>query len=480
MYDVIIIGGGVCGCSILYELSRYDVNTLLVERENDVGAGTTKANSAIVHAGYDPLPNTRMAHYNVEGCALIESLSAELDIPYKKVGSLVLAFDDDDKKSIDELYRRGIANGVSALRIIDSDELHRIEPAISSEAKSALYAPSAGIVSPWELAFAQAEAAILGGAQVQLDTEVMGIVKDRANFIIQTNKGELKARFVINAAGIEADKISGMVETPHFSITPKRGQYYLLDTSVGNLVQRIIFQCPSKVGKGVLVSPTVHGNLIVGPDSIDVPDANVNTYTDGLELIKKTAFRSVPALDFRFSIRNFAGVRADAGMGDFIVGESKEMSGFFNVAGVKSPGLTSAPSIARDIVKMLGRVGLELTNNPNFVAKRRVKRFNDMTASERSNSVAENPLYGRIVCRCKSVSEGEIVDALHRPLPPRSIDAVKRRTNAGFGRCQGGFCGGRVQAVIARELGVDYHSVVLGVAGSYITTGDTKVATGVE
>lgn len=474
MFDVAIIGGGVCGCSLLYELSRYRVKVVLLEKENDVGVATTKANSAIVHAGYDPAPGTRMARYNVEGNRIIEELCRDLDILYNKIGSLVLGFSEEDRKTLETLYERGVANGVPGLRLVEKEELHQMESALSDEAQFALYAPSAAIVNPWELAIAQAEAAVDGGAQVMLDTEVTTIQKTAQGFLLQTAKEPVEARFVVNAAGVHSDKIAEMVGDTSFQIRPNRGEYFLLDTTQGKLVEHVIFQCPTKVGKGVLVSPTVHGNLIVGPNAEDTEADNVSTTAEGLKHVRQAALKSIPTINFRDSIRNFAGVRAASTEEDFIVGPSKACPEFFNIAGIKSPGLTSSPAIARDVVQMLKQAGLLLAPNPEFVRTRKVVRFKKLNAKERGEAIARNPLYGTIICRCETVTEGEIVDALHRPLAPRSIDGIKRRCTPGMGRCQGGFCGPRVQAIIARELGIPVEQVPLDRTGMNIILGHTK------
>jgi glycerol-3-phosphate dehydrogenase len=474
MEDVIIIGGGVCGCSLLYELSRYKIKTLLLEKENDVAGGASKANSAIVHAGYDPAPGAKMARYNVEGNSLIERLCADLDIMYKKTGSLVVGFDEADRKSIEKLYVKGNKNGAPGLRIIEGEELFNMEPALSRDIICALYAPTAGVIAPWELAIAQAECAVKGGAKIEFNAEVSAIKKENGHFVVRTKKGEFSARFVVNAAGVNSDIVSEMVDEKFFAIQPKRGEYYILDTTEARLVNMIVFPCPSKLGKGVLVAPTVHGNIIVGPDSTDCPRESTESTTAGLEYVAKNALRCVPSVNLRASIRNFSGVRADAGLDDFIVGESTRTPGFFNMAGVKSPGLTSSPAIARDVTGMLLDKGLDSTPNPGFVAKRSVTRFKYLSDEEKREAIKRNPLYGTIVCRCETVTEGEIVDALNRPLPPRSLDGVKRRCATGMGRCQGGFCGPRVLALIAKYANISQMVIPQDKEGMYIVTGKTK------
>jgi glycerol-3-phosphate dehydrogenase len=473
--DVIIIGGGVCGCSLLYELSRYKIKTLLLEKENDVADGTSKANTAIVHAGYDPPPGTAMARYNVEGNALIEQLCADLDVMYKKIGSLVVGFDETDRKAIENLYIKGNKNAVPGLRIVESEELFKMEPALSRDIVCALYAPTAAIIAPWEFAIANAECAVQGGAKVEFNAEVTGIKRGDGHFVVDTTKGEHRARFVVNAAGVNSDMISEMAEEKFFAIQPKRGEYYILDTTEAGLVNMVVFPCPSKLGKGVVVAPTVHGNIIVGPDSADCGREATENTAAGLEYVAKNALRCVPSVNLRASIRNFSGIRADAGLEDFIVGESEHTPGFFNIAGIKSPGLTASPAIAKDVAGMLLGKGLDSTSNPDFVAKRKVTRFKLLNDDEKKEAIKKNPLYGSIVCRCETVTEGEIVDALNRVLPPRSLDAVKRRCATGMGRCQGGFCGPRVMALIAKHANVSEINIPLDREGMYIVTGRTKV-----
>ncbi len=474
MVDVVIVGGGVCGCSLLYELSRYKLSAVLVEKENDVSVGTTKANSAIVHAGYDPHPGTKMARYNVEGNALVKELCEKLDVPYQQIGSLVLAFDADQDALVRELFDRGTQNGVPGMKVLSAEEVREMEPNVSPEVTSALYAPSAGIVSPWELAIALAETAVKNGARVELNSEVTAIQPIDGGFRVTAGGKEIDTRFVVNAAGIWSDKINDMAAPHTFTVSANKGEYFLLDKSQGTLVNHVIFQCPSKVGKGVLVSPTVHGNLIVGPNAEDAEKDDLGTTGDGLAFVRKMALRSVPDINFRDSIRNFAGLRANTEIDDFLVGET-DQKGFFNIAGIKSPGLTSAPAIARDMVRMLGEAGLALDPKEMFVDERHVVRFKHLSHEERAAAIAKNPLYGQIVCRCETITEGEIVDALHRPLPPCSIDGVKRRCGSGMGRCQGGFCGPRVQQIIARELGIPQEAVMMDRAGTAVITGETKM-----
>ena len=474
MYDVAIIGAGITGCSIAYELGKYNVKAVVIEKENDVSVGTTKANSAIIHGGYDPKPGTLMAKYNIQGNKYTKELCKKLDVPFKQIGALVVAFSEEEKKTLEELLERGKENGVPDLEIWDQKKLREEEPNISDEAVAALSSPNVGIVSPWEFALAMAEVSVENGVEFKLNTEVKGISKENDVFKIETNNGVIEAGYVCNAAGVYADKVNEMCNEKTFEITPNKGEYYLMDKSQGTLVNHVIFQCPNEKGKGVLVSPTVHGNLIVGPDSQPSAANDVSTTREGLDFVRTKAVKSVPGINFRESIRNFAGVRARTKMHDFQIYEDKKNKGFINVGGMESPGLSSACAVARDIVKMLGNSGLSLEEKKNIVDERHIDRFKHLSHEERAKLVEKDPAYGKIICRCETITEGEIVHALHRPIPATSIDAVKRRCNAGMGRCQGGFCGPRVQEIIARELNIQLAEVPQDRLGTNIITGETK------
>lgn len=474
MYDVAIIGAGITGCSIAYELGKYNVKAVLIEKENDVSVGTTKANSAIIHGGYDPVPGTKMAKYNIKGNQYTKELCEKLDVPFKQIGALVVAFSEEEKKTLEELKERGKTNGVPDMEIWDQEKLRKEEPNISEEAVAALSSPNVGIVSPWELAIALAETAVLNGVEVKLNTKVTGIKKENDTYKIDTDNGEIEARYICNAAGVFADKINEMCNEKTFEITPNKGEYYLMDKSQGTLVNHVIFQCPNENGKGVLVAPTVHGNLIVGPDSQPSAGEDVSTTKQGLDFVRTKALKSVPGINFRESIRNFAGVRAKTADHDFHIYEDAKNKGFINIGGMESPGLSSACAIAVDIVKMLGNSGLELDQKTDITDERKIDRFKHLSHEDRAKLVEKDPAYGKIICRCETITEGEIVNALHRPIPATSIDAVKRRCNAGMGRCQGGFCGPRVQEIIARELNLPLAEVPQDRLGTNIITGETK------
>ena len=472
MYDVVIIGCGIVGAATAFELSKYRLKVGIVERENDVACGTTKANSAIIHAGYDPVPGTLMARLNVRGAALARELCAALDVPYLPCGSLVLGFSPEDQAHLEELYRRGVANGVPDLALLTGDEARAMEPNLSPAVTAALHAPTAAICSPWEYGLALAETAVRNGAELQLETAVTGLTPTEEGWRVETNRGVLEARYVVNAAGLDAQAIHEMAAPPSFAIHPSRGQYFLLDKSEGGRVGRVIFQCPNEKGKGVLVSPTVHGNLIVGPDAEPVEGDDTSTTSAGLVFVRETALRSVPSVDFRTSIRNFAGVRASTGAKDFII----ELSAphFLDLAGICSPGLSAAPAIGEYAVELLGQAGLALERKADFQASRKRIRLREMSPEEKAKLVAEHPAYGRVICRCETVTEGEILDALAGPIPPRSVDGVKRRAGAGLGRCQGGFCGPRVVELLAREQHRSPGDIPQERAGSWLLVRETK------
>lgn len=475
MVDVTVIGCGVIGAATAAMLAKYDLSVMVLEAQNDVATGTTKANSAIIHAGYDPEPETQMARLNVEGNRLCKEWAKQLDVPCKEIGSLVLAFDEADLAMIEELYRRGVANGVPELKLLSAEELLAMEPNLSHEVKGALLAPSAAVISPWDFCLALAETAVKNGAQLKRSAPVTAIEKIEGGYRLHTPQGAVESRMVVNAAGVFADKVHDMIAPHAFTTHPSRGEYYLMDKSQGALVDHVVFQCPNKDGKGVLVSPTVHGNLIVGPNAEPVAEGDdVAVTADGLAFVRRQAAKSVPEINYRDSIRNFAGVRAVTDQPDFVIAEAEGAPGFIDLGGIKSPGLSSAPAIALQAVELLGKAGLTLKEKENYVFERRETRFKELSSDEKAKLVEKSPAYGRVICRCETITEGEIIAALHSPIPPVSVDGVKRRCNAGMGRCQGGFCGPRVQEIIARELGVPQTEVLQDKAGSQILLCKTK------
>ncbi len=459
-YDVAVVGAGVIGSLIARELSRYNLKIALIDKCNDMAMGTSKANSAIVHAGFDAKPGSLKAKLNVEGTALMPELCKTLGVPFKPVGSLVVAFSDEEMATIKELLERGKTNGVPGLEIYDREKLKEAEPFISDEAKGALWAPSAGIVCPYELTIAAAENAVVNGADFIRNFEVNSIDFNGEEFILSDGKQKINSKFVINAAGVFCDEIAALIGDDSIHTTPRKGEYMLCDKSIGHLANHTIFQCPSKMGKGILVTPTVDGNLLIGPSALDIEDkTDVATTADTLANVLSAAKRSVPCLTTREVITSFAGLRAHCDKNDFIIEESEKNAQFINVAGIESPGLSSAPAIAlyvKDIV--LGKIDAEEKADFNPVRKEPV-RFRHMSNEERKALIEKNPAYGRIICRCETITEGEIIDAIKAPAGARDVDGVKRRTRAGMGRCQGGFCGSKVVEILAKELGVEINEI---------------------
>ncbi len=475
MYDVIIIGGGVVGCAIARELAAQDRKIALFERASDVCEGTSKANSGIIHAGYDATPGTLKAKLNVKGNQMMETLAKELDIPFKRNGSFVLSFDKEGISGLQKLYDRGIQNGVKDLRILSGDEVRELEPNVSMDVKAALYAPTAGIVCPFGMTYAFAENAVVNGVEIYLNTEVTDIKKKEAGFTIVTEKGDFETRYVINAAGVYADNIHNMVSKEKFKIVPRRGQYCLMDKAVGNLTKATLFQLPTKLGKGVLVTPTVHGNLLVGPNAEDLDDKDgINTTAEGLEDILMRGERSVERLPKNKVITSFAGLRANEGGGDFIIKEAEDVKGFIDVAGIASPGLSASPAIGVYVAELMQKIA-PAPKKTDFIATRKgIPNMAIATMEERKRLIKENPAYANVICRCELVTEGEILDAIKRPVGATTLDGIKRRTRAGMGRCQSGFCSPKVVEILARELGVEISQISKMGGKSTFITGKNK------
>jgi glycerol-3-phosphate dehydrogenase len=465
MYDVIIIGAGIIGCSAAYCLSRYQLKVLVVEQGPDVAVATSGANSGIVHGGYDPKPGTLMADLNVWGNALYPQLCKELDVPFRRCGSLVVARAGEEE-ALRCLLARGRANGVPELAILGRDEILNREPNITSDAAAALYAPSAGIVSPWEMTLALAETAAVNGVQFMFNTRVTGIrVKNDVVQAVETEHGPLSAPVVINAAGIYADKVARLAGVERIDILPRKGEYLLLDKDVDGFVRHVVFPVPTPVSKGILVLPTVEGNVLAGPTATDVQDReDLSTTREGLAAIHRGALGLFPGLPLHKVITSFAGLRAVPADGDFVIRSSAKVRGWIDAGGIQSPGLSAAPAIGE---RLAGLVGGLAELRPKVQAKRPpVRRLRDLPLADRQEWIHRNPLYGRIICRCEGVSEGEIVAALHRPIPATTLDGLKQRTRAGSGRCQGGFCQPRLIAIIARELGISPLAVTKAGPGS--------------
>lgn len=473
MKDVVIIGAGVIGGAVARELSKYQLDVCIVEKCSDVAMGATRANSAIVHAGFDAKEGTLKAKMNVRGSKLMEAYATELGVKYKKNGSLVVGFNDEDRATLEELLVRGNKNGVEGLEILERDEILKIEPSIGDNVTVALHAPTGAIICPYELCMAEIGNAMDNGAELKLGFEVKSIKRVDGGYEISSDNETVTAKYVINCAGAYSDEMAKLAGDDSFTVIPRRGEYMLLDKECGSLVSHTIFRCPSKMGKGILVSPTVDGNLLLGPTAENIEDKeDKSTTIDGLNAIKARASEQVRGINLGKTITSFTGLRSVGSTGDFII---NERDGFVNCAGIESPGLSSAPAIAEYVRELLEASGATLVKKDSFVATRRpMHYFKECSDEEKNAIIAERPEYAHIICRCEMTSEGEIIDAIHTNPGARDVDGVKRRTRSGMGRCQGGFCSPYVVEILARELGVDYTEITKFGANSYINVGKTK------
>ncbi len=478
MYDVIIIGAGVSGSAVARELSRYKVNACVLEKNEDVCCGTSKANSGIVHAGYDAQTGSLMAKLNVEGNKMMPELSKELDFPFKQCGSFVVCLEEERIKDLEELYERGVKNGVEHMEVIkDKARIHEMEPNLTDDVAAVLYAPTAGIVCPFNLNIALAENAYTNGVEFKFDTEVLDIRRLENGWEIVTNNGVYETKYIVNAAGVYADKFHNMVSEEKIHITPRRGDYCLLDKSAGDHVSRTIFALPGKYGKGVLVTPTVHGNMLVGPTAIDIENKEGTATTkEGIDELIEKAGMNVKDLPMRQVITSFAGLRAHEDHHEFIIKELEDAPGFIDCAGIESPGLTSCPAIGKMVAKMI-KEKMDLQNNPDFVGTRKgILDPATLSKEEYKELIKKNPAYVNIICRWEMVTEGEIVDSIRRPLGAKSLDGVKRRTRAGMGRCQSGFCSPRTMEILQRELNIPMTEITKSGGNSKLVVGTNKDA----
>ena len=475
MYDIIILGAGVIGCAVARELSKYNAKILVLEKNEDVCSGTSKANSGIVHSGYDAHNGTLKARFNIEGNRMMGDVCDELDVPFDRIGSLTVCTNEKNIADLEALRERGEKNGVEGLRILDRAELLAMEPHIGDEVVAALYAPTAGVICPFKLTIAFAENAAVNGAEFRFDSEVKKVYCDDGVWHVVTDDREFTTAVVVNAAGVYADVFHNMVSAKKLRITPRRGDYILLDRAVQGFVSHTVFQLPTKLGKGVLVTPTVHGNTIVGPTAVDMDDKECTaTFADGIDSVIEKSALSVKALPTRQVITSFAGLRAHEDGGDFILGEPDDAPGFFDCAGIESPGLTASPAIGVYIAELI-RKKYSLSKREDFIAQRKdILNPSTLSLEERNELIRREPAYGNIICRCESVTEGEILDAIRRPVGARSLDGVKRRTRAGMGRCQAGFCSPKVMEILRRERNIDLTEVTKSGGKSKIVFARTK------
>ena len=460
MRDVVIIGAGVTGTSVAYNLSKFKGDFLVVEKHADVCEETSKANSAICHGGYDAEPGSMKAKMNVEGNHMMREIADELSFPYKQIGTLVLCHREEDFPKLQKLYDQGIENGVSGMEIIYNEEILKMEPHVEKDVYAALYSKEAGIVDPFLMNVAYAEGSNLNGVEYKLNTEIVEIKEADDHYILKTKDGEeIETKAVVNAAGLYSDAIHDMVmDDNKFEIRARRGEYLLLDKATAGYVNHVLFNLPTEKGKGILVTPTIDENTLIGPTSDFVDDkADLVTTRKAIEEVIDKVNDTVDNVPVRQVITSFSGNRAHESSGDFILQETKK--GFFDCVGIESPGLTSAPAIGKYMAGLV-KDSLELEDNPDFKAGRNpIPKTSEMTAEEHNELIKKNPKYGKIICRCEKVTEGEILDAIHAPVGATTVDGIKRRCRATAGRCQGGFCLPSIIEILSRELGVDQEEI---------------------
>lgn len=473
MFDAVVIGAGVIGGLTARELTRYGLKVCILEKKNDVAMGATRANSAIVHAGFDAKEGTLKAKFNVKGSEMMETVAEELGVKYKRNGSLVVGFSDEDRTTLEGLLERGRKNGVKGLSLIGREEILKLEKNIGEGVVCALRAETGAIICPYELCMAAIGNAMDNGAELKLNFTVEGIEKNDTGYTVYSGSESVKAKYVINAAGVHSDDIAALVGDTSFTVGARRGEYMLLDKECGSLVNHTIFRCPSKMGKGILVSPTVDGNLLLGPTAEDIDDkTDTKTTAQGLSNVRRQAGEQVSGIEFNKVITSFTGLRSTGSTGDFIINMK---DGFINLAGIESPGLTSSPAIAEYVVEMLKSAGEKLEIRADFNPRRKpMHYFRELDLDGKNEIIAKNPEYAHVICRCETVSEGEILEAIRTNPKPRDLDGVKRRTRATMGRCQGGFCTPYIVELLAKETGCDVLEITKSGGGSYINLRKTK------
>jgi len=479
MYDVAIIGGGVLGNMVARELSRYKLDMVVLEKEYDVGEETTKANSGIIHAGFHPRGGSLKGTACVKGNEMFPKLCEELDVPFEQRGSIFVAFHEGGKEHLKKVWDRGMKNGVIGMRMMETDEVLEMEPLISPKVIQAMYAPSTGIISPFQLVVALAEAAVENGVEYRFNTKVISLESTDEHYILHTNNKDIKAKYIVNTAGGFAGNIEAFVKPADLVIKPKRGQYYVLDKEAGSWVSHVIYQAQEDNEGGTLLTPTIDGNLLVGPTSESVPDfKHIETTREGLAHVEKVAKKILPNFDMSRIITNFAGLRANI---TNVVKEEKDFvirvsaSRFVSALGIKNPGMTCSPALSGIIVELLQKEGLILEENRNFISKREgIKKFLEQTPKEQERMLLQNPAEGKIVCRCEGITEGDIIRAIRRPIRATSLDGIKKRLRLGMGQCQGGFCTMHTIDIISKELDIPPQKVLKNTPGSYLIAGGVK------
>ena len=465
MRDIIVIGAGVVGCSIARELSKYNLDVLVVEKNSDVSEGISKGNSGIVHAGYNEKIGTLKAKLNIEGNKIFDDLSRDLQFPFKRNGAFILAFKDEDIKTLESLKENGEKLGVEGLEILTREEALNIEPNLNKEIVGVLNVKTSGIVSPYEMTIALAENAAENGVEFKLNSKVTNIEKISEGYKVTLNNKELvSGKIIINASGLEGAFLNNLVSMSKREINPVKGEYCLFDKVAGAMINKTLFQVPNKLSKGVLVTPTAEGNLLVGPNAVE--GKTLETSREGIDEILDKSKKSLEELPVARILNTFSGIRPKTKGGDFIIEEVEDAKNFINVIGIDSPGLTAAPAIGVYVVNMI-KEKLDLVEKKNFKKTReKIVRFAELSLEEKNKLIKEKPAYGHMVCKCEFVTEGEIVEAIHRPIKALTVDAIKRRTRASMGGCQGIGCTLPISKILSRELGIDISDINKNSEGS--------------
>ena len=478
MMDVVIIGAGALGTAIARELSKYEINVLVIDKNEDVGGDASKSNSGIIHTGYDATPGTLESRLVVAANPMYDKLARELDVPFIRCGAILAAVSQEEYQLLPKLFRKAHENGVYDVEMLTAEQARKLEPNISPEVKGGIYIPRESIIDPFTLVVAYAENAAMNGTKFMLSTKVTDIKVEEGRVTkVVTDKGEIATQFVVNAAGLYTDEIATMVGLCDFKVHPRKGQFYIMDKEVPYNIEKILLPVPTKHSKGKLASPTTHGNMLIGPTAEDLEDKEDYVVTrEGLKEIIESVRRLLPAVSPKDAITQYCGLRPTKTPEGYKIEASKEVKGYIGVTGVRSTGVTASAAIAGYVVDILADEGLELKLKKNFEPYRiGITKFNELSWKEKDELIKQNPLYGHVICRCETVTEGQIVEAIHRPIGPRSLDAIKRRLRAGAGRCQGGFCGPRVVEILARELNVPPETITKHRKGSEILTGPNRL-----
>lgn len=475
--DVLIIGAGAVGCAIARELTKYQLRVLVVEKNEDVGGDASKSNSAIIHTGYDASPGTLESQLVVAANPMYDKLTAQLDVPFQRIGAILPAITQEQFEKLPSLKEKAFRNRVYDVEYLSREALLEMEPNLNPEVKGGLYIPRESIIDPFLWVVALAENAQDNGASFLLNTKVTEILQEDGRVVgARTTAGDIQAQYIVNAAGLWCDEVAAMVGKADYTVNPRKGQFYILDKNTECRVEHIVLPIPTKLTKGKLVCPTIHGNMLVGPTAEDLTDKeDKSTTAEGLASIAVDARNLVPNINLQDTITQYCGLRPNRNPEGLHVDTYEDVKNYVNLSGVRSTGLTASASLGKYVAQVLIEMGMPAQFNPDFNPIRTgISRFPDLTREEQDRMVQENPLYGRVICRCETVTEGEIVEAIHRPIPARSMDAIKRRLRAGTGRCQGGFCGPKLVDILSRELGISPQEVRKNQTGSYMVAGRTR------